>query len=406
MDDSLASGMSTNLPSRSTLSLSEDTCIDSEPSTQPTFVEVRGKRYELVKQQPNKRGKTSWIWKEGLKLLDLSNVAKPMNFWMCQRCHDAGKNVLYSINSTTHASDHLRDVHQVAEEGSVLSRASNQTTSPRSRGVQIDFVQFKDLLVRWTSTMHISFSQLEYESFRNLLLYLNPEISSHLPSSGNTIRNWILEEFKRRQDQIKKELSLSKSLVHFSFDMWTSPNFLAMLGITAHHVSHTGEAKDCLIGLKRVIGSHSGENMAQSIIAVIEKYGLKDRLGYFMLDNAKSNDTCVRSILAKLRPDLDPKERRLRCFGHIINLAVKAFLFGKDPEAFVAEAEQFGLIQQEEKELKTWRKLGPLGKLHNVVEYIRKTPQRREAFVKLATDDVTGEAKGKIDRYQDIYPFD
>jgi hypothetical protein len=35
-------------------------------------------------------------------------------------------------------------------------------------------------------------------------------------------------------------------------------------------------------------------------------------------------------ILRRLRQDQDLKTRRLRCFGHVINLAAKAFLFGKD----------------------------------------------------------------------------
>ena len=70
--------------------------------------------------------------------------------------------------------------------------------------------------------------------------------------------------------------------------------------------------------------------MAHSIISAIEEYELRDRLDYFVLDNVSSNDTCVREILRKLRPDLNAKNRRLRCFGHIVNLAAKAFLFGNE----------------------------------------------------------------------------
>lgn len=164
-----------------------------------------------------------------------------------------------------------------------------------------------------------------------------------------------------------------------------------MIAVIAHFVSHTGEARDCLIGLRRVYGSHSGENMAHSIISVIKEYELKDRLGYFVLDNVSSNDTCVREILRKLRPDLNAKNRRLRCFGHIVNLAAKAFLFGNDPEAFEAEANI-----QEKKALASWRKLGPIGKLHDIVTFIRKTPQRRERFSNLANDELVPEARGKV----------
>ena len=111
-----------------------------------------------------------------------------------------------------------------------------------------------------------------------------------------------------------------------------------------------------------MLGAHSGENMAQSIITIIEDYKLTDRIGYFMLDNIRSNDTCVREILAKLQPNLDPKKRHLCCFSHIVNLAAKAFLFGKDPEAFEMEADSYIHFHQEEKGLEAWRKLGPYWK--------------------------------------------
>jgi hypothetical protein len=53
-------------------------------------------------------------------------------------------------------------------------------------------------------------------------------------------------------------------------------------------------------------------------------------------------------------------------------------------------------LQQEEKELKAWRKLGPIGKLHNVITYIRKTPQRREAILDLVKNEEIEEVKGKL----------
>ncbi len=169
-----------------------------------------------------------------------------------------------------------------------------------------------------------------------------------------------------------------------------------MLAVVEHFVSHVGEAKSYLLGLRHVEGAHSGENMAESVIAVIEEYEITDILGYFILDNVSSNDTCVREILKKLRPDLNPKKCRLRCFGHIVNLAAKAFLFGEEADAFELEVDSYTQRQLEEKELKAWRKLGPIGKLHNVVTYIRRTPQRRKAFIDLAKDEETANAKGRI----------
>jgi hypothetical protein len=129
--------------------------------------------------------------------------------------------------------------------------------------------------------------------------------------------------------------------------------------------------------------------MAQVIIQLIEEYDIASRLGYFVLDNAGSNDTCVHEILTTLRPDILPRDvpkRRLRCWGHILNLAAKSFLFGADAAAFEVEIATNAELGMLEAELQAWRKKGPVGKLHNKVVFIRRTPQRRELFLSFSDD--------------------
>jgi hypothetical protein len=122
-----------------------------------------------------------------------------------------------------------------------------------------------------------------------------------------------MEGFHKKKVQIKKDL-LSKSLVHLSFDMWTSPSSMGMIAVVVHHISRFGEVRDCLLALKRVTGAHSGENMAHLLILVIKYYELHDQLGYFVLNNISSNDTRVREVLRQLRPDLNSKSVVLATF--------------------------------------------------------------------------------------------
>ena len=100
---------------------------------------------------------------------------------MCQRCYNEGKNIFYSVGTTSHVNSYLNEVHQLYEHGSLLPITSSIPI--------LDFAQFKEFLIHWIVNKHISFSQVENEDFRNLLLYLNSQLGSHLPSSGNTIRN-------------------------------------------------------------------------------------------------------------------------------------------------------------------------------------------------------------------------
>ena len=95
-----------------------------------------------------------------------------------------------------------------------------------------------------------------------------------------------------------------------------------------------------------------------------------------------------------------PEIRRIRCFGHVLNLAVQAFLFGpkkgkwkevnKEEQAAINEAlrqvalllkkEPSGEESDKEKLTDEWRKHGVLGKLQNLVVYFRSSTQLYQAL--------------------------
>ncbi len=59
----------------------------------------------------------------------------------------------------------------------------------------------------------------------------------------------------------------------------------------------------------------------------------------------------MREFLSYIKSNISSKHRRLRCFGYIINLVVKAFFWGSDSELFEIEAELFKKLEQTKKEL-------------------------------------------------------
>ena len=171
--------------------------------------------------------------------------------------------------------------------------------------------------------------------------------------------------------------------IHFSFDLWTSPNHRSFLALVGHWVSSEGQLVAATLGFRRLQGPHSGANQADLIWKILHLYKLTERLGYFTTDNASNNDTALSEIqrLGQLEGiKFDALERRVRCFGHIINLVVKAFLWGAQFEVFEHEVKTLEEIQHESELLEVWRKRGPLGKLHNIATWILRSPQRRERF--------------------------
>ena len=97
--------------------------------------------------------------------------------------------------------------------------------------------------------MHIPISVAENVKFRAWMHTTTPAISKLLPKNGDTICNWILKEFKVRQSELIEALKFSKSLVHFSFDLRTSPHHQSIPGIVEHYTNSKGKNITRLLGL-------------------------------------------------------------------------------------------------------------------------------------------------------------
>ena len=131
--------------------------------------------------------------------------------------------------------------------------------------------------------------------------------------------------------------------------------------------------------------------MAKYVHQVILDYGIEKNLGYFVMDNAPDNDTMIANLSQALRRDqklqYDPIHHRLRCQGHVINLAVKSFIFVTDKEN-IEEDVEINAYMVMLAEIEEWRKKGPLGKLHNFVVWLAGSTQRLHNFLALANQRI------------------
>ncbi len=126
--------------------------------------------------------------------------------------------------------------------------------------------------------------------------------------------------------------------------------------------------------------------MSKYVLEVLKEYGIVQNLGYFVMDNAPDNDTMMTTLSLALRRDFqlkyDPIYYRIRCQGHVINLAVKSFLFVTDKET-LDEDQETSVYNITMKEIEELRKKGPLRKLHNFVVFLAVSTQRLHYFLEL-----------------------
>jgi hypothetical protein len=110
---------------------------------------------------------------------------------------------------------------------------------------------------------------------------LNPTVFEYIYTSGKSVRSFIIKEFQRRRMRVIDELHSARSKIHLSFDLWSSPNALSLCGVVAHYLTADLQSRAILIGLKRVKGAHSGENIAEAILRIINEFGIAEKVGYF-----------------------------------------------------------------------------------------------------------------------------
>ena len=87
----------------------------------------------------------------------------------------------------------------------------------------------------------------------------------------------------------------------------------------------------------------------------------------------------------------DPKAKRLRCMGHVLNLIAEAYLYGQDVSDFEDQFKEQGLKGRR----KIWRDRGELGKLYNLVAYVMASGKRSELFTSLQLTENVGKVTGK-----------
>ncbi|CEJ92863.1 Putative Transposase-like protein [[Torrubiella] hemipterigena] len=232
----------------------------------------------------------------------------------------------------------VRSIRTIIEQARVTAEESARKRRRLNDqyGDSIEPDQLEVLYVRFVTACSLPFRLVECPEFRALLAYINSDIDTWLPNTHQTIKRWILRQYEDQKEKVKQRIQSAKSRIHISCDLWTSPNSLAILGVVAHYVTEDCQLEHHTLALKDIDGDHDGSHLAVAIMDVIDDWGFASKLGYFVMDNAGNNDTMIKCLsLALLRQyDIryDPIAHRLRCQGHIINLAAKSFLFVTDKE--------------------------------------------------------------------------
>jgi uncharacterized C2H2 Zn-finger protein len=241
------------------------------------------------------------------------------------KCNQPRCGTEFKLNSTTSSnlSRHVQKKHpQLLPQKKTSMNAMKQTTLSFSKQNSIippfSDENFQQYLTNLFVVQDLPFLLLESSEFRDLLLLMRPGTRI---IKADALKNRIMDYFKKTKAQMTVFFSSIDSRISFTTDVWTSPNDLAFMAITAHWISADFHIHSLLIDFVELFGSHSGVNIEKAFSQSLIECNVFDKKLAITLDNAYNNDTFISALMER-DPSFD-KEHHIRCFGHILNLCAQ-----------------------------------------------------------------------------------
>lgn len=231
--------------------------------------------------------------------------------------------------TTSGINNHLFKIHRIHKEsnpndGSLSNQGPldilfNSDSRPRI----FDPTRFDDLLVRFVVTTKqpftivkspalqellnhatmASISQVKLPSDDSMAAKVKPIFSFYFSSfftTSSIICNSTVYQTKRKYGDIEQEvIALFEDIakVSFTVDGWTSPFQDDFLGVTAHWIDKEWHQKELVIGFEPLNGAHTGENLAEALVNVIERFNLSEKLQSITTDNASNMTKMVHELI-------------------------------------------------------------------------------------------------------------
>ncbi|GBC53601.2 ribonuclease H-like protein [Rhizophagus irregularis DAOM 181602=DAOM 197198] len=218
-------------------------------------------------------------------------------------------------------------------------------------------------------------AEKENAKFKDMISFIRPGI--YIPCA-NTLRRDLTENFKNAKERFRQELQETPGRLSFTVDAWTSKNQIPFLGISVHWINENWELKCTTLDFCILSGPHTGINLSSKFLESLEDFGIATKILAVACDNASNMDVMLDKIsqsLAKKSITFDPKNQRVRCFAHVINLAAKKLIDNLQVPLLYEDENSFEEAEDTEDNLKD-----TIYKLRKVIVKIRASSQRREKF--------------------------
>ncbi|KAF4617427.1 hypothetical protein D9613_006423 [Agrocybe pediades] len=256
---------------------------------------------------------------------------------------------------------------------------------------------FWDRLARWIAVDDQSLNVVECPELRDLLLYLNFDLTDRDIPHRTKLTQLIFESYHREWKKLVSDLQNSEGRISFTSDLWSDPNLRSFMAVTAHFLlkdEHTNlVTKNRLVAFRHISGSHSGKHLAEQFLLILKELGIAHKIGMITLDNASNCGSMMKDLedlLEKMGLQFSAEGNRIRCFPHVINIAVKAGLRALSASApDITEEDEVPVVYEQndgDAEYEDALHNDVVAKCRSLVTACRASGQRREDLQKTITE--------------------
>jgi hypothetical protein len=181
--------------------------------------------------------------------------------------------------------------------------------------------EYTKYLIRWLICDLQPFTVVDNTYFREFINYFCPR---YTVPERHQVKDFIISTFNTKREKIINHLDQIEGKCSLTADMWTSMNREAYLGITIHYVNSDWHLCNFLLDIIPFTTRHTGENIAQEIVRVLNEFNISDKIIALTTDNESAMIVCGRKVADSLNAELSSMNfSHYRCAAHVLNLGVK-----------------------------------------------------------------------------------
>ncbi|KAJ9480587.1 hypothetical protein PENNAL_c0164G05839 [Penicillium nalgiovense] len=322
---------------------------------------------------------------------------------VCRQCSWSSRDSA-RYGSTSNLLAHLQTKHRIRSGSDITSSSNIETTLDQFLRPASERAGLEQMLIQWVVQTRQPFTVVEHPAFRALFA----ATGATLPiKTADTLFNRIKEDFRKNRNRVKQELARSSRTLALSLDVWTSENQIAIMGIIGHWISPEFEKREELLEFTDICGPHSGENLAEIVMKMLEELDVAPKLLTITGDNAANNGTLCDSLHAELLKKYDDKNDQFRirplmrfrgrqsfipCLAHVINLICRDVLASL--RAGSAREAKIILDEMTTESSPTFTSAhstkGAIMKIRLLILWIARSPQRRQSWKELSPGKQVG----------------